>query len=169
MPLLNMIKRALILNQHSRPMLNRARIVLLINLFPMHTPTMFTHDIQLSIVKHLTEFLELVFRLIRLFSTVLFLPHALERFEIGAILDEACHVDLRADEVPECTAGIEEGCAHEEVHEWGAVAATVWLLATRSWWTKGCVLVQEYFTVFLACSDHFPEASYTALIRLWAL
>ena len=114
------IQHTLILNQHSRTALNRTRVVALLNLLSVHISAVLAHDIQLRVVKHFAEFLELVFGL---GVVLLLLAHALEGLEVCAVFDEARDVDLRADEVADGAAGVEERGHHEEVHEGGAVAA----------------------------------------------
>jgi hypothetical protein len=56
----------------------------------------------------------------------------LEGLEIGTVLYKTGDVDLRAEEVPEDTARVEKRCCHEQVHERGAITATVELLETVS-------------------------------------
>jgi hypothetical protein len=117
--LLDMVKCARILDEHSWLVCNRAVIVVVIlQDLSVHIATMLAHDIELSIVEHLAKLLELVLWLVRHSSFMLFAAHVLEGFEIGTVLYEAGDVDLCADKVSEGAARVEKRCCHEKVHEW---------------------------------------------------
>lgn len=68
-------------------------------------------------VEHLTELLELVFRLLGLCIALFLIEHALEGIEICGVLYESGDVDLGADEIAKIAARVEERCLHEQVHE----------------------------------------------------
>jgi hypothetical protein len=82
-------------------------VVLLVDVVAMHVAAILAYRIEFHIVEHLTEFLELVLGLFLLGDAFLLVEHALERVEIGAVFDEARHVDLRADKVPESAPRVE--------------------------------------------------------------
>lgn len=80
----------------------------------MHTPSEFSHRVQLRIIEHLAEFLKFVFWVIVLFFTAFssnslfsfpsnlrffFIEHAPESFEISTRFDEPADVDLGTEVV----------------------------------------------------------------------
>jgi hypothetical protein len=134
MSLLDMVECARILDEHSWLVCNRATVVVVVILqnFSVHVTAMLADDIELGVVEHLAKLLELVLWLVCHPSFLLLLAHVLEGLEIGTVLYKTGDVDLRAEEVPEDTARVEKRCCHEQVHEWGAITATVELLETVS-------------------------------------
>jgi hypothetical protein len=125
------LKLALVLNQQPRPHMNRACIVLRIHMLSVHVAAVLAHNIELRVIEHLTEFPKLVFLLALRLPVVGLHAHVLEGLEVGAIFDKTRDVDLRADEVADGAAGVEERGRHEQVHEGGAVAATGAVVRSR--------------------------------------
>jgi hypothetical protein len=110
-----------------RPTSHGHRIALLDRL-TVHVPAVSPHRLQLLHVEHLAEHMELVFLLVGRRAALLDVEIVPERIEVGAVLDQARHIDLRADEVAQVAAGVEEWSHHEEVHKGRAVAAAVAVL-----------------------------------------
>jgi hypothetical protein len=89
---------------------------LIFEVVPMHITAKLTNSVQLAVVKHLAEFLELVLYL-RLHNAIFLVKHALKGVEISGILYKTGDVDLSANEVAEITSGVEKRRLHEQVHE----------------------------------------------------
>jgi hypothetical protein len=73
----------------------------------MHIAAESTHSIELAMVEHFAELLELILRLSWLCMTLFLVEHALESVQVSRIFDKAGNIDLSADEVAENTTGVE--------------------------------------------------------------
>jgi hypothetical protein len=67
----------------------------------MHVAAILPHCVQLRVVEHFTECLELIFWRLLLFVALFLVKHAPESLEIGAVLHKTRDVDLRANEITE--------------------------------------------------------------------
>jgi hypothetical protein len=83
------IKRRLILDKQTRTTHDARLVVLLVDMVAVHVAAVLAHRIEFHVVEHLTELLELVLGLFLMRVALLLVEHALERVEIGAVLDEA--------------------------------------------------------------------------------
>jgi hypothetical protein len=97
----------LILDQQSGSLHCVRLIALICNVISMHITTESTHSIELAMVEHFAELLELILRLSWLCMAISLVEHALESVQVSGVFDKAGNVDLSADEVAKNTTGVE--------------------------------------------------------------
>lgn len=99
----------------------------------MHITAELADSVKFTVVKHLTELLELILPLLGLCDTFFFFEHAPEGIEICGVFYETGDVYLRANEVAKVAARVKERCLHEQVHERRAITAAVKQSISISW------------------------------------
>jgi hypothetical protein len=97
----------LILDQQSGSLHCVRLITLICNVISMHIAAESTHSIELAMVEHFAELLELILRLSWLCMALFLVEHALESVQVSGVFDKAGNIDLSADEVAENTTGVE--------------------------------------------------------------